>query len=49
MWSVSLLITNCGTIGTVAWYRHPRSEEVLREWWDASMDPYETNPIKRYE
>ena len=35
-------------IGTVAWYRHRISEQVLGAWWDASMDPYETNPIKRY-
>jgi len=38
----------CPHAGTVAWYRHPRSEQVLKEWWDASMDSYDTNPIKRY-
>eukprot|EP01032_Pedospumella_encystans_P009980 gene9980-11696_t len=37
----------CLNAGTVAWYRHPRSEQVLKEWWDASMDSYDTNPIKR--
>jgi hypothetical protein len=37
----------CLNAGTVAWYRHPLSEQVLRQWWDAAMDPYETNPIKR--
>jgi hypothetical protein len=39
--------TMCLNAGTVAWYRHPLSEKVLQDWWDASMDPYETNPIKR--
>lgn len=39
--------TMCLNAGTVAWYRHKVSEQILREWWDASMDPYETNPIKR--
>lgn len=37
----------CLNAGTVAWYRHPTSWKVLQEWWDSSMDPYETNPIKR--
>ena len=38
----------CLNAGTVAWYRHPTSLKILQEWWDASMDSYETNPIKRY-
>lgn len=37
----------CLNAGTVVWYRHELSDRVLRAWWDASMDPYETNPIKR--
>ncbi len=37
----------CLNAGTVVWYRHARSEMVLRNWWDASMDPYEGNPVKR--
>lgn len=37
----------CLNAGTVAWYRHPISEKILSDWWDASMDSYETNPIKR--
>jgi hypothetical protein len=38
----------CLNAGTVVWYRHPISEQVLNAWWDASMDSYETNPIKRW-
>eukprot|EP01034_Spumella_vulgaris_P035043 gene35043-43210_t len=38
----------CLNAGTVVWYRHARSEMVLNSWWDASMDPYEENPIKRF-
>lgn len=37
----------CLNAGTVMWYRHSRSEEVLRSWWESSMDSYATNPIKR--
>jgi len=38
----------CLNAGTVAWYRHELSEKILKDWWDASMDSYETqNPIKR--
>jgi hypothetical protein len=37
----------CLNAGTVAWYRHPVSEQILTDWWHASMDSYETNPIKR--
>lgn len=39
----------CLNAGTVVWYRHPISETVLKQWWDSSMDSYETNPIKRYQ
>lgn len=38
----------CLNAGTVVWYRHPTSLLVLKQWWDASMDSYETNPIKRF-
>ncbi len=37
----------CLNAGTVVWYRHSISEKILTDWWDASMDSYETNPIKR--
>jgi hypothetical protein len=37
----------CLNAGTVVWYRHSISELVLKQWWDSSMDSYETNPIKR--
>lgn len=39
--------TQCLNAGTVMWYRHPNSLKILEGWWDASMDPYETNPLKR--
>lgn len=39
----------CLNAGTVAWYRHELSEMILKQWWDASMDSYEGNPIKRYK
>jgi hypothetical protein len=39
--------TMCLNAGTVAFYRHPNSWKILSEWWDSSMDSYETNPIKR--
>lgn len=41
--------TMCLNAGTVVWYRHHNSEKVLRDWWDSSMDSYETNPIKRFK
>lgn len=41
--------TMCLNAGTVMWYRHPVSSKLLAEWWNAAMDPYETNPIRRYE
>ena len=37
----------CLNAGTVVWYRHHHSEMILQRWWDASMDSYDTNPIKR--
>ncbi len=37
----------CLNAGTVAFYRHPYSWKILSEWWDSSMDSYESNPIKR--
>jgi hypothetical protein len=39
--------TMCLNAGTVMWYRHENSLQVLREWWDASMDSYVGNPIRR--
>lgn len=40
--------TMCLNAGTVAWYRHPLSEKVLRDWWVSSMDSYtDNNPIRR--
>lgn len=41
--------TACLNAGTVVWYRHPNSEKVLRDWWDSTMDSYDTDPIKRFE
>jgi hypothetical protein len=50
-WWCSLIMkigyTMCLNAGTVVYYRHIYSEKILWEWWDASMDSYETNPIKR--
>lgn len=40
--------TMCLNAGTVVWYRHEISSKILKDWWDASMDSYETNPIKRF-
>lgn len=37
----------CLNAGTVAWYRHEVSEQVLQSWWDSCMDPYGSDPIKR--
>ena len=37
----------CLNAGTVVWYRHSVSSQILQQWWDAAMDPYETNPIRR--
>jgi hypothetical protein len=37
----------CLNAGTVMWYRHQRSEQVLNQWWDSVMDDYSTDPLKR--
>ena len=37
----------CLNAGTVVWYRHERSRATLSAWWQAAMDPYEGNPMKR--
>ena len=39
----------CLNAGTVLWYAHPYSRQLLNEWWDAALDPYEGegNPFKR--
>jgi len=33
--------------GTVMWYRHTLSTQILRDWWHSSMDSYATNPLNR--
>ena len=38
----------CLNAGTVMWYRHPLSEQLLHTWWHASMHSYVGNPLKRY-
>lgn len=38
----------CLNAGTVMWYRSIYSESVLQTWWHMSMDPYTSNPLKRY-
>jgi len=37
----------CLNAGTVMWYRHPISSKVLSDWWNAAMDSYDDNPLKR--
>lgn len=38
----------CLNAGTVLWHRHPRSLDVLRDWWAAAMDEQlEGNPLRR--
>eukprot|EP01031_Cornospumella_fuschlensis_P043387 gene43387-53044_t len=37
----------CLNAGTVVWYRSQRSRELLWQWWNSTMDSYDTNPIKR--
>jgi hypothetical protein len=39
--------TTCLNAGTVLWFRSPHSTHVLQRWWDAALDSYESNPIKR--
>lgn len=37
----------CLNAGTVLWYRHPHSDQVLLDWWQSTMDNYADNPLKR--
>lgn len=37
----------CLNAGTVLWYRHPYSDQVLQDWWHSTMDNYADNPLKR--
>ena len=37
----------CLNAGTVLWYRHPHSDQVLLDWWQSTMDNYAENPLKR--
>ena len=37
----------CLNAGTVVWFRHAFSEQVLQSWWDSCRDPYSSDPIKR--
>eukprot|EP00603_Paraphysomonas_imperforata_P011939 CAMPEP_0114455672 /NCGR_PEP_ID=MMETSP0104-20121206/3222_1 /TAXON_ID=37642 ORGANISM="Paraphysomonas imperforata, Strain PA2" /NCGR_SAMPLE_ID=MMETSP0104 /ASSEMBLY_ACC=CAM_ASM_000202 /LENGTH=231 /DNA_ID=CAMNT_0001628103 /DNA_START=416 /DNA_END=1108 /DNA_ORIENTATION=- len=37
----------CLNAGTVMWYRHPYSDQVLQDWWHSTMDNYADNPLKR--
>ncbi len=37
----------CLNAGTVVWYRHERSKATLAAWWQAAMDEYAGNPMKR--
>eukprot|EP00602_Paraphysomonas_sp_CaronLab_P002425 CAMPEP_0185033188 /NCGR_PEP_ID=MMETSP1103-20130426/21950_1 /TAXON_ID=36769 /ORGANISM="Paraphysomonas bandaiensis, Strain Caron Lab Isolate" /LENGTH=298 /DNA_ID=CAMNT_0027569381 /DNA_START=87 /DNA_END=979 /DNA_ORIENTATION=- len=37
----------CLNAGTVLWYRHHYSEEILNQWWHSTMDSYADNPLKR--
>ena len=37
----------CLNAGTVLWYRHTNSINVLKYWWNSAMDSYTNNPIKR--
>lgn len=39
--------TKCLNAGTVLWYRSPASAAVLSNWWEAALDSYDDNPIKR--
>lgn len=41
--------STCLNAGTVLWYNHAYSMEVLQEWWKAALDSYEGegNPFKR--
>jgi hypothetical protein len=37
----------CLNAGTVLWYRHDYSHEVLMDWWHSTMESYADNPLKR--
>lgn len=37
----------CLNAGTVLWYRHPHSDQILEEWWRSTMDDYSNNPLRR--
>ena len=39
--------STCLNAGTVVWVRHQRSQATLRAWWQAALDPYSGNPIRR--
>ena len=38
----------CLNAGTVLWYRNPQSIKLLEDWWHASMEPYDGNPLNRH-
>ena len=37
----------CLNAGTVMWYRHLHSDQILQDWWHSTMDNYADNPLKR--
>jgi hypothetical protein len=37
----------CLNAGTVMWFRHPYSDQLLEDWWHSTMDSYAENPLKR--
>jgi len=39
----------CLNAGTVLWYQHPQSLQILQDWWGAALDSYEGagNPFRR--
>ena len=39
--------TMCLNAGTVLWYRHDYSHQVLMDWWHSTMESYADNPLKR--
>lgn len=41
--------STCLNAGTVLWYSHPNSLQVLQDWWAAALDSYDGqgNPFKR--
>jgi hypothetical protein len=38
----------CLNAGTVLWYRHDYSHQVLMDWWHSTMESYADNPLKRF-